>query len=196
MQIRSVILLWSFFFSQKERNVRRLSAEEKLMMYIELHNFFFEYIQLCRVPRQTFSVWGSWYFNDAYYTDPVYTGCYYSIRFSLPNIAWYPGWVLSSNTFVSVIRQKIFLCLWFRTSLIYINDCPTRCNTKQSIYYSASSLYMFRVSNTPIIRSTQICNYSLWYWSYFLCATTSLQRGVPAWLRWREVVAHKKYDQY
>jgi len=24
--------------------------------------------------------------------------------------------------------------------VIYINNCPTRCNTKQSIYYSASSL--------------------------------------------------------
>ena len=45
-----------------------------------------------------------------------------------------------------------------------------RCNTKQSIYYTASSLYMFRVSNTPIIRSTQNCNYSLQYWSYFLCS--------------------------
>jgi len=38
---------------------------------------------------------------------------------------------------------------------------------KQSIYYSASSLYMFRVSTTPIIMSTQNCNYSLRYWSYF-----------------------------
>jgi len=45
-----------------------------------------------------------------------------------------------------------------------------RCNTKQSIYYSASSLYMFRVSTTPIIRSTQNYNYSLRYWSYFLCS--------------------------
>ena len=53
---------------------------------------------------------------------------------------------------------------------LYINNCPTRCNTKQSIYYSASSLYMFRVSNTPIIRSTQNCNYSHRYWSYFLCS--------------------------
>ena len=59
------------------------------------------------------------------------------------------------------------LCLWFCVSLIYINNCPTRCNTKQSIYYSENSLYMFRVSNTPIIRSTQNCNYSLRYWSYF-----------------------------
>jgi len=45
-------------------------------------------------------------------------------------------------------------------------------NTKQSIYYSASSLYMFRVSTTPIISSTQNCNYSLRYG-----AATSLQRG-------------------
>jgi len=77
------------------------------------------------------------------------------------------------------------LCLWFRASLIYINKCPTRCNTKQSIYYSASSLYMFRVSNTPIITSTQNCNYSLRY-----CAATSLQRGQD-WPRWREVAAQK-----
>ena len=62
------------------------------------------------------------------------------------------------------------LCLWFRASLIYINNCPTRCNTKQSIYYSASSLYMFLVSTTPIIRSTQHCNYSLRCWSYFFCS--------------------------
>jgi len=51
-------------------------------------------------------------------------------------------------------------------------NCPMRCNTKQSIYYSGSSLYMFRVSNTSIFRSTQNCNYSLRY-----CATTSIQRG-------------------
>ena len=33
------------------------------------------------------------------------------------------------------------LCLWFRASLTYINNCLTRFNTKQFIYYSASSLY-------------------------------------------------------
>ena len=32
---------------------------------------------------------------------------------------------------------------------------------------------MFRVSTTPIIRSTQNCNYSLRYWSYFLCSYLS-----------------------
>ena len=53
----------------------------------------------------------------------------------------------------------------------------------QSVYYSASSLYMFWVSTTPIIRSTQNCNYSLRY-----CTATSLQRSqVGIWPRWREV---------
>jgi len=69
-------------------------------------------------------------------------------------------------------QEAIFLCVLFRASLIYINNCPMRCNTKQSIYYSASSLHTFRVSTTPIISSTQNCNYSLRY-----CAATSLQRG-------------------
>jgi len=62
------------------------------------------------------------------------------------------------------------LCLWFRASLIYINNCPTRCNTKLSIYYSASSLYMFRASTTPIISITQNSNCNLRYWSRFLCS--------------------------
>ena len=42
-----------------------------------------------------------------------------------------------------------------------------RGQTKQSIYYSASSLYMFRASTTTIIRSIQNCNYSFRYWPYF-----------------------------
>ena len=46
-------------------------------------------------------------------------------------------------------KLALILFLWFRASLIYINNCPRRCNTKQSIYYSASSLYMFRVSTNP-----------------------------------------------
>jgi len=70
------------------------------------------------------------------------------------------------------VHVKIIVCLWFHASLIYIHNCPTMCNIKQSIYYSASSPYMFPVSTTPIIKSTQNCNYSLRY-----CAATSLQRG-------------------
>ena len=45
------------------------------------------------------------------------------------------------------------------------NICPTRCNTKRSIYYYASSLYWFRVSGTPNTRSTQNCKYTFRYWS-------------------------------
>ena len=43
-------------------------------------------------------------------------------------------------------------------------------------YFTATSLYMFRVPSAPIIRSTQNCNYSHWYKSYVRPAT-SLQRG-------------------
>jgi len=82
-----------------------------------------------------------------------------------------------------MFMMMMVLCLWFHASVIFINNCPTRCIAKQSIYYSASSLYMFRVSIKPIIRSAQNCNYSLRY-----CAATSLQRG-KVWPRWREVAA-------
>ena len=63
------------------------------------------------------------------------------------------------NTVKETTKNFMFiLCLWFCALLIYIINCPMRCNTKQSIYYSASSLYMFWVSTAPIIRSTQNCN--------------------------------------
>ena len=85
----------------------------------------------------------------------------------------------------------------------------------KSVYYSATSLYMFRVSTTPIISSTQNCKYSLRYrastslrrgqawlghvggrWMHKKYASTSLQRGEArlghAGGRWM----HKKYDQY
>jgi len=66
--------------------------------------------------------------------------------------------VIFSLTFLNtvVIQNTSSLCLWKRhllcniqiminifyvyDSLIYIHICPARCNTKQSIYYSASSL--------------------------------------------------------
>ena len=57
------------------------------------------------------------------------------------------------HSFIVVVFVKsVILCLWFRALLIYINNRPTRCNTKQPIYYSASSLYMFRVSTAPHCR--------------------------------------------
>jgi len=76
----------------------------------------------------------------------------------------------------NLIASDRFWIAWkiiiIKSTCHYIKNCPTRCNTKQSIYvyYSARSLYMFRVSTAPIIGSTQNSNYSLRYWSYFLCS--------------------------
>ena len=50
----------------------------------------------------------------------------------------------------------------------------------KAVYYSASSLYMFRVSTTPIIRSAQNCNYSLQYWLYFCAAARKIWRVAEA----------------
>jgi len=46
-----------------------------------------------------------------------------------------------------------------------INKNPTRCNSMQIFIYS-KSLYMFRVSTAPIIRSTKNCNRSFRYRPY------------------------------
>jgi len=97
---------------------------------------------------------------------------YFNIRNTLPKsgtfLLGHPVYLGKKKIYIFKIRC-IILCLWFRASLIYVNNYPTRYNTKQSISYSASSRYLFRVSITPIIRSTQNCNYRLRYWSYFLC---------------------------
>jgi len=37
---------------------------------------------------------------------------------------------------------------------------------KMQVFITANSLYMFRLSNDPIIRSTSNCNYCFWYKSY------------------------------
>ena len=47
-----------------------------------------------------------------------------------------------------------------------------RCNTKQFIYYSASSLYMFQVSTTRIIRSTKTVTTASGT-GHIFCAATS-----------------------
>ena len=89
--------------------------------------------------------------------------------------------IMIRNTMNSWILHELrikrpILCLWFRASLTFINNCPTRRNTKQSIYSSASSLYMFRVSTTPIIRSTQTVTTASGT-GHIIYAVTSLQRG-------------------
>ena len=86
------------------------------------------------------------------------------------------------------------LCLWFRASLIYINNGPTGCNTKQSIYYSASSRYMFRVSPHPSWVHKTVTTAS--GTGHIFCTVTFLQLGqvrtaLLTWLRWRKVAAQK-----
>jgi len=51
--------------------------------------------------------------------------------------AWFS---LRNNWWMRLWSIVWILCLWFHASLIYINNSPARCNTKQSIYYTASSL--------------------------------------------------------
>jgi len=65
---------------------------------------------------------------------------------------------ISNKTTVYIVLLGCFtsctLCVKIATPVLfniiryYINNCPMRCNTKQSIYYSATSLYMFRVPTT------------------------------------------------
>jgi hypothetical protein len=88
------------------------------------------------------------------------------------------------------------LCLWFRASLIYINNYPTRCKTNQSIYYSARSLYIFRVlttlslatleggSCTKNMTSTGGCSYSFvfsWWWVWLTPETCKLNLQHNKW---------------
>jgi len=84
------------------------------------------------------------------------------------------------------IHTKIYLfffcvCLWFRASLICIHNCPTRCNTKQSIHYSAS----FGCKPHPSSRVHKTVSIAAGT-GHIFCAATSLQRG-QAWPRWKEV---------
>ena len=53
----------------------------------------------------------------------------------------------------------------------------------KAVYYSASSLYMFRVSTTPIIRSTQTVT------TVSGTAATSFNVTELAWPCWRKVAA-------
>ena len=74
-------------------------------------------------------------------------------------------------------------------SRIYINNCTTRCNTKQSIYYSASSFYVFRCQPHPSsgVHKTVTTAADI---GHILFAATSLQRGQVR--TWNEVAAQKK----
>jgi len=55
----------------------------------------------------------------------------------------------------------------------------------KAVYYSVSSLYMFRVSKTPTIRSTQTVTTASGAGHIILCSY--LPPAWPSWPRWREV---------
>ena len=59
----------------------------------------------------------------------------------------------------------------------YINNCP-RCNTKQSIYYSASSLYMFRVSTTHPSSGVAKLGLAWPRWTYITVQRDATQNSV------------------
>ena len=124
------------------------------------------------------------YTSEHFDHHPSNSGALYRANFEVQNSAgrhltfWNRAFQTSSSVEL-VFRPKCVtnpsFCFWFRIiskvikkklrSILII--VPTRCNTKQSNYYSSSSLYMFRVSTTRIIRSTQNYNCGLRYWSYF-----------------------------
>jgi len=65
--------------------------------------------------------------------------------------------------------RLVYIGVYLKSVLIYINNYPTRCNTKQSIYYSVSfTLHVSGVNHTHHQEYTKL-NYRLRYWSYFLC---------------------------
>ena len=47
-------------------------------------------------------------------------------------------------------------------NIMYVNDCPTRCDSIQFVY-CRKLLYKFQAVTPPIIRSTYNCIYSVWY---------------------------------
>ena len=58
--------------------------------------------------------------------------------------------------------SKLILYSWFRASWLYINKFQ-RDATVCRCLFTTKLFYMFRVSITPIIRSTSNCNCSFWY---------------------------------
>ena len=84
--------------------------------------------------------------------------------------------------------------MFYKRLLMTILIIVQRDATQSSLFIILQvQLYMFRVSTTPIIRSTQNCNYSLRYWSYFyvqLPPSNVADLG-QAWPHWREVDAQK-----
>ena len=88
--------------------------------------------------------------------------CFMFIWLAVPNfLPFYPGIykrrgrggtsenALPSFQLLHCKQASGFLCLWFCASLTCINNCPMTCNTKQSIYYSASHSTCFGCQPHP-----------------------------------------------
>ena len=92
-------------------------------------------------------------------------------------------WLVLQDQRVKLTIHLLLLRLRM-SRLIYINNCPTRCNTN-------SLFIILQVHSTCfgcplIIRSTQNCNYSLRYWSYFLCSYLPPTWPSLTWPRWSQ----------
>jgi len=77
---------------------------------------------------------------------------------------------------------KIFVEV--KRGLVYINNCATRWNTKQSVYYSESSHYTFRCQPHPLSEVHKTVTTASGT-GHILCAANFFQRG-QAWPCWRE----------
>jgi len=75
---------------------------------------------------------------------------------------------------LAIPKYRFFKCLWFRASLIYINNCPTRCNTKQSIILQVHSTCFGCQTHPSSVHKTVTTASGT---GHIFCAATSLQRG-------------------
>jgi len=76
--------------------------------------------------------------------------------------------ILGSVRFVVRDQNSLILGLWFLASLVYINNCPTRCNTKQVYllfgnFILHSTLYTIatHIPNNVLVHNTICCHNTL-----------------------------------
>jgi len=66
-----------------------------------------------------------------------------------------------------------------------------------TVYFISKLLYIFRVASPPIIRSTNNCIYSIWYWSTVVAMfhyRGAVETAVSTLPRYRPVAT--TFDQY
>ena len=80
------------------------------------------------------------------------------LTLDLMMIAWRSKHVLNNNRHVIYVLITLYIVALTSIVIYYLLLDATVCSR---IYFTAKSLYMFRVSTAPIIRSTKNCNRSL-----------------------------------